>query len=222
MNALTEYRRLRRETATLGAQHALRWAKSIVKPTEFEFHQSGRGSAVSTARATREGFDIRIDVEYDDYDAESRVTGTDKDTGIRNPKFNWSGDSWNHRHDRRFLELESGSTVREIATCYHDMGMARHVAWETARQSLQKEAEGYIDNDTQYAVIVTASLDGIDLGDASIGGVETTYRTHDRDIEDVVAEGCMIDEAIEHAREELARLVASAAKLTLDRVAQVC
>jgi hypothetical protein len=167
---------------------------------------------VAVGRVTQDGFDVRVIVDYDQY-TDPRVEETDVDTGIRNPRFRWTGDPWDTRHTKRFLSLESETTVRELAPDYRTSGMSRHVAWETARVSLQKEADAYMEDDyCEYVMRAEASIDDIKLGESfSLGGIEVeSYRTMERDFEDAAVENGLIEEAIAEARKSLAKLVAAA------------
>ena len=86
--------------------------------------------------------------------------------------------------------------------------MSRHTAWEAARVSLQKEADRYTDDYfTVYAVTVKAGRAGIDLGTASLCGIESWDSGIERDIEDVVLGDGLADDAVADAAENLSRLV---------------
>lgn len=221
---LKTYRRLRKENPTLGARNALSWAKSLDKPLAFDW-SGNPGRHVNAATTTREGFDVRIVVDYDEY-AERRATLTDKDTGIRNPDFDWDdGDGYMYRNNPqkgcRYIELESEYTVVQLADDYHGMGMSRSVALDVARKSLEDEAREYLsDTWASYVVSVKVSIGGIEMGSAGIGGVEVGdgyggYVHDEREFESSVEENGLIEEAIDEARKSMTRIIA--AKEALDK-----
>jgi hypothetical protein len=204
------YRRIRARVPSLPAKQAILWARGNAKPRTLTFTHAGR--SLGAAIIERDGFKVVVTIDYDDMPSE-RVTTTDVNTGIRNPNFEWRGDEYASRGENRFLQLESESTVREIAPYYHKGGASKNVAWEDARESLQKEAERYLEPDyAEYIVKATAFKEDIELGSSpTIGGIEIDEdEDFDKQFEDAVFETGVIDEAIEDAREHLARLVASA------------
>lgn len=219
------YRRLRRKHVTLGADQALRWAKFEERPMAFDWSGSS-GRHVRAATTTCDGFDVRVVVDYDEY-ADRRAEYTDNDTGIRNPDFDWTDDGGyrhrnNERKGKRYIELESGYTVPDLASDYNKMGMSKSVALDVARQSLASEAREYLSDEwASYVVTVKVSVAGIELGTASLGGIETGGDYSDeREFESAVIDHDLIREAIDEARENMARLVA--AKTALDTQVPVC
>jgi hypothetical protein len=224
-NTLRNYRRLRAKNPTLAAREALSWARSLTKPLGYNWSVNP-GRHANAATTTRDGFDIRILVDYDEY-ADRRAEYTAKDTGIRNPDFDWNyGDEYLYRNnDRkrlRFIELESGYMVPELAHDYHKMGMSKSVALDVARKSLEDEASEYLSDEwTSYIITVKASLNGIEMGSASLGGTEVGMDSRDEvEFETTVDDYDLIGEAIEEARSALTLLVA--AKNTLDKQNAVC
>lgn len=200
----TEYRRIRKEHPYMSAKQAILWARGNLKPTILDWQTfSGRGFASATGKV--EGFDISVVADYDQYWSDSVVTETDDDTGIRNPAYNH--DDYYRRH-KKFLSLESDSTVRELATYYHKAGESRNVAWEDARTSLQKEAEDYLGDDyVRLIITVKASRLGIELGSASISSdYIIDWRDIERELDSTVYEHGLVDEAIEEAKENLESL----------------
>jgi hypothetical protein len=222
---LRNYRRLRSQNPTLGARNALRWAKSLTKPLAYDWSVNP-GNHVNAATTTREGFDIRILVDYDLY-ADRRAEYTDNNTGIRNPDFDWDdGDGYHYRNNpqkgNRYIEVESGYTVPSLADDYNKMGMSKSVALDVARKSLEDEAREYLaDEWASYVITVKASLSGIEMGSASLDGTETSMDTRDEvEFEVTVDDYDLIGEAIENARESMTHLLA--AKEALDKQSAVC
>lgn len=204
----SEYRRLRKENPSLPAKQAILWAKGNLRPLELDWEDGPGWPVALTAQTTRGGFDIRINVTYDEYGSQN-YSETDVDTGIRNPRFRWEGDEYSSRGGKRFIALESDNTVRELAPYLRKMGASKNVAWEDARESLRDEAAIYMAEDySEYVITVRASVNGTVLGDASIGGVDVTNTWGERfyrEIEDVALhESMLIEEAIDEARESLA------------------
>lgn len=201
-----EYRRLRRKYPYNPASQTILWARGNVKDPELDW-KTFVGRHVAVATTVRDGFDIRVTVDYDE-NADPMVEETDTDTGIRNPRFRWTGDAWDVRHIERYLSVESGTTVRELAPYYHDGGDSKNVAWERARQSLQREAEAYMADDyAEYVIKATASLDGIELGSGAIGGCDVDSDARfEKELDNLVSETGVIEEAIAEARDNAKKL----------------
>lgn len=202
-----EYFRIRRKHPWLPSSQTILWARGNLKPLEFEWETFvGRHLAVGTG--TRDGFDIRIEVDQSEY-VTSQYEFTDEDTGIRNPNFKWEGDPYYSRNQQRFIQLESETTVPDLAKDYNRRGEARGVAWETARESLQKEANDIIEgNEVEVYITATVSIKGARLGSDSIGSTLTiSYGSEmERDCDNLVLETGVVEEAIEEARESAVEL----------------
>jgi hypothetical protein len=199
----TEYRRIRREHPYVQAKNAFLWARGNIKPTELQWETFGNHFA--SAKTQRDGFDIRVIVDYDEYPTDPMVSETEDDTGIRNPAYQGPDD---YRHSR-FLSIESGETLRGLVPYYRKQGDAKNVAWERARQSLQDEAKAYLSDDyVRLVITVKVSKKGIELGSASIGtDLIIDYKTLERELDDAVSEAGLISEAIDEARKNLAELL---------------
>lgn len=215
----TEYLRQRKQGTP--AKFALRGAKAVSKPTVLEWDTfAGNHFAVGTTE--QDGFTIRVDVDYDQY-ASPTIGVTDTDTGIRNPEYarKWDGDSWSVRNVGKYIQLESGETVKQLAEYYHrDDGMARNVAWETARQSLAEEAAGYMGEDyVQLIVTAYAFVNGKKVGTGQVGtDLIIDYRNLERDLDDVAVD--VISEATFDAREHLPASIEEA-RQTLNALEQI-
>lgn len=217
MNTMTldTYRQERRKDDRLPARYALAIARAKHRDLRYEWDESqvGFGHSLGVARAAfeQDGFDIEVNVSYEDA-PDPTYSETSDDTGIRNPHFRYNGEwqDYGNRH-QRYIQLEGGDTVRELAGYYHKAGDSRNVAWERARKSLASEVKVYV-NDlyTQYAIRVTASVDGEELGVATLNCVDigdVWGEEFHREIEGVLSDTDMIGEAIEEARENLAPAV---------------
>jgi len=195
---LREYKRLRAQGN--GAKVSLDIARHYVKPTTLDWKVTfDRHLAIG--RGTVDGFDIRAVVDYDDrtYDYDF----TDTDTGIRNPQYRWDGPG----SEAKFIALESGETVRGLAPYLRKQGMSKHVAWETARLSLQEEARTYFNNEIiLVGATVTASTEGVDLGSTSFG-FDLSDDHLEQDLDDAVMDA--VSEAIYDARENLDKVIAA-------------
>lgn len=213
-----EYLRLRKEHPSLSANQAMLWARGNLKPTELKW-ETFEGNHFAVGRGERDGFDVRVVVDYDEYPSQTAPTPTDDDTGIRNPDFEY--DEYDYQRGKRFLELESGSTVRELAPYYNRAGASKSVAWERARESLQEEAEAYLSDDyVQLVYRAEVSVGGAKLGEEALGSdLIIDYRTLEKELDNTVVETGIIEEAIEQAKENLPSLVAkveeAAAYLTI-------
>lgn len=204
MNAeeLRAYKRIRKSNPVIGAKSAMQWAKGQTRQERLPWG-SGAGNHAALAVFERDGFTVRVIVDYSD-EPQDRVHETDENTGIRNPRFRWTGDSWDTRHVERYLALESDYTVRQLAEDWNGRpyGMSKSVAWDEALASLTKEAEGYLADDfTEYNVTVEVLFEGAELGTASVGGFEPDEFQFAEQVGDMAAldEG-LLDEALYEAR----------------------
>lgn len=210
VTAAEEYRRLRRRDPGLPSKQAILWARGNVKAPTLDWTLYA-GNHVAVGKTTKDGFEVRVIIDYDDDGYGGRVQETDTDTGIRNPRFGqkWTGDSWDTRNVCRYLSLESDSTVRELASYYNKAGASKSVAWEYARESLQEEAEEYFaDDHAEYDIHAKAYLDGVFMGESGyVGGFEVDGRESlEKQFDDFALETDCIDEAIEDAREKVRAL----------------
>lgn len=197
----TEYGRIRHKHPDLPSKQAVLWARGNLKPLEFEW-DTFVGNHLAVGKGKRDGFDIRIVVDQSDY-VTSQYDFTDQNTGIRNPNFTWKGDEYSSKNQSRFIQLESDTTVPDLAKEYNKRGEARGVAWETARESLQKQADDIINGEeVEVVVTVTASIKGAVLGESSVGSVlALSYGLEmERDCDNVTLETCLVEEAIEEGR----------------------
>lgn len=204
IKTLNEYRAIRKRDPRLPAKIALSWAKRVEAPLELEWDTFGRGG-VATATGERDGYDVSVTVDYDPYRQIDITFTDDNDTGIRNPKYH-GPDGWNR--EKKFIELESGYTVAALAEDLRGRsGRSKNVAWEEARQSLQDEAAMYLGEDyIMVTVDVSVSVDGVVLGEASIGSDFQLWQpgsSFERELEDCVIENGLIAEAIDNAKENL-------------------
>lgn len=203
-----EYRRLRRENPTLSARNALAWAKAKDRETRLEWDTFGNHVGVGTCK--REGFDITVFVDYDEYGGDYPVSETDVDTGIKNPDYHGPDDYY--RQHKPFLELESGETLPELAKYYRKAGMAKNVAWEFSREALANEAKQYRSDDYIRVVFrAEARFEGVVVGRAA--GFASDFVIDwrggfEQDLDEAVYDTDLIEEAIEDARETVARIVA--------------
>ena len=207
----SEYALARKKYPGLPAKQAVLIARGRLRPLEFEWEDGYRSLVTLSAKTEREGFDIELVVAYEQYPVHE-YDETSDDTGIRNPHFRWNGEQYGVRH-KRFIALESGNTVRELAEYYNKAGASRNVAWEDARESLAKEAEWVTDEQyTEYVLTAKASVDGIELGSASTGGFDigpdVWGEELQREVESGFVDTGLIEEAIEEARENLASVIA--------------
>jgi hypothetical protein len=82
------------------------------------------------------------------------------------------------------------------------------VAWERARVSLQEEADGYLSNEqSEFIMTATVYLGGTELGTDSIGGCDVDPSEDlEKQLDNMVGETSIIEEAMEQAVKELAVL----------------
>lgn len=172
----------------------------------------------------RDGFTVTLSIDYDegmslaDMGYGRFLDGRGNDAGyqsrpdpdaIPNPyrdSRNVSGgDAW-------YIPGEAGS-VAERAAYHRKAGASKSVALDMARETLAEELR-YVTDDygpSIYVLTATASRNGIELGSASVGGIEIAWsditRTDGSEYFAEVADD-LIPEAIADAREALKGLVA--------------
>jgi hypothetical protein len=217
-----EYLRIRKEHPWLPSKQAMLWARGNVKPLELEW-KTFEDNHFAVGRGERDGFDIAVYVDYDDYGFRNTGTPTHDYTGIRNPEFDpeLGRDSYARAFDsnraKRWLALESDTTLPGLAGEYRKRGEARAVAWYDAEQSLKEEAQAYLSDDyVQLVFRAVASVGGVELGEASLGSdLIIDYRTLEKELDNIVAETGVIEEAIEEARANVQPLRDKLEALTL-------
>lgn len=207
---IDEYKRIRRKHTNLGAKQALLWARGNVKPLTHEWDVYGKGGHVAATTFEQEGFTIKVTIDYDEF-VSGRWEPTDVNTGIRNPNFRYDA----YREEPRYISLESDSTVRDLASYLNQAGASKSVAWREAEVSLNEEAAHYLESDyCEYVTTATAYIEGVEVGEDSVGGYEPDpAQPIERMAEDSLMESSVVEEAIEQAREAMAKIVAAAAKV---------
>lgn len=193
-------------------------ANGYTPPEQLDW-RDGRGKDVHVADFERDGFDIHVRVVWDEDfergdDGEFVNTRDDHDTY---PTERYHDALLRHgrpcEESRVYNYFRPTETARANAKYYSKAGMSRGVAWEKA-QEIMRSIVHYATSDDVYAygVIVTASKEGIELGENSLWGI--TFDMSARNVEtmrelDRCADECA-DEAIHEAKEALNKLVASA------------
>jgi hypothetical protein len=183
MNYAT-YKRVRAENPGIGAKRAVESLRYVATPVlDLDWRSAG---AEDRARFTHSGAEI-VARWIPDYDSDSatRPRATDSPaSGIRNPDcvVTHEDDGFHLHHSQchhsgrvclsapRYLELESGETVSNLADFYRKHGMSRAVARETAESDLAKWARQ--ESETNYfSCVVTAYVNGTKLGESSLYGI---------------------------------------------------
>lgn len=217
------YRRLRDEGYR--ARGALVVARQQLREPEFDWRGAGNPWRGKT---TRDGFDIVVRVDYDEIgDRDVKWTEREWDlpdrhkSAYRNPNGRlvhdddtYNGMVWKG-YDHRYAYCVPTMQVVELAEYYHDHdGQSRSVALDRAREAVREVVELYNDDTyAEYVIRVTAYRNGIELGSDSLGGVSVSDGSERYELvqlEEVLNDHGMIDNAVSEAQEALAGLCASA------------
>ena len=214
MTALAEaYRRERRARPTLPARYALDAARWTATTPALDWHSARNGDEYAewndgpfTLRAT-------VSPDYDsgpDYGMGTVIDGWPdslESAVLLEPSDMRSARDWPNYTTRRPRWYVSDYTLAERIRDESRTGASRSVARERARAGLVAEArQETADDRSWYAVTVTASAEGIELGRASVGAIETSgHYAEDRRYMDETARD-IAPEALDEARDALARL----------------
>ena len=193
----TEYRILRGRH-TIGAKHALAWARAKYQDREdWEWSHDGETSTLE-----REGFTITLKVESDYY-PDSSFLGEFGDTWQEGAITNDPDDS------RLYRWFYPAITQAEHRAGLQALGMSKSVAEDLAREYVRRDMETAREY-AAYVLIVSASREGIELGSDVLGGVDfSDDEDNQRQAEMIVSDHGMIDEALDQARATLAKLAGS-------------
>ena len=212
---LQQYRKNRSEHPWMPAASALRWAKAESNRPDDGWEEAWN----STQAWTREvdGFEIRITVETESQCPEDGDMGHYVD-GVRNGyNYDWGG---NYPEPNEELPLNLPYTsfasgaysqnqhawpywipdgVEEQFDYFHRCGASKQVAWMLTKEWVEKQIRDFFGGPLYYVnVVVTASLEGVELGSDSIG---TNYiGFDDAHIFECVRDLDMIGNAIEAAK----------------------
>ena len=216
------YRRQRREGYR--ASTALVIARQRLREPAFDWRGAGNPW---TGKTTNEGFDIVIRVNYED-SIDPDITWTSNEWELpdrhrsvyRNPhgRLVHDDDTWNGMvwkgYDHRYAYCVPTMQVAELADYYHQHdGRHRSVAIDDAREVVREIVELYTgDTYNEYWVRVTAFKNDIELGEDSLGGVSVSDGPESYElvqIEEVVNDHGMIENAVSRAQEALAGLCAA-------------
>jgi hypothetical protein len=146
---------------------------------------------------TDDGFTVRIEVESDHLsvddamgDCFGKIVSKCTQEDVRNAGV-WVD-------DLRAYFPSSTWTFQDRVAHASKQGMSRHNAWLDAIASLQDEADSYEKLLEQGCLLVTVTVerDGEEYASDCIGGVD--------DVESFLADGDMVESALERAREQLA------------------
>lgn len=220
---VTRYRKQRRKTPLLGAHQALAIARS-------EAHAGDDWEEDEHDSYTREveGFTITVRAVVESVYPDPRDTLGEYVDEARDSYREWNGnhpepasDKWplglpytsfhyegcNRRGDSGYFVPDG---VRDWYDHLRESGQSRSVAWDLTREWVEDTVSDYFGGPLTYCVvIVTASRAGVELGSDALG---TSYidgedgRDH---IFQCADDHGMVDTAVDHARDTLARLCAS-------------
>jgi hypothetical protein len=151
---------------------------------------------------TDDGFTVRVEVEPDHLsvddamgDCFGEIRRSADISEVRNAGV-WIDDPRDYR--ARSYSPSSTWTFQDRVAHASKQGMSRHNAWLDSIKSLQDEADAYERLLEQGCLIVTVTVerDGEEYASDCIAGVE--------DVESFLADGDMVEPALERAREQLA------------------
>lgn len=197
MPVIREYVKHRAEGMT--ALTSWQWAKSTATQKESlpdGFNTNGRSFEM-------DGFDISIEMTPDmdpDYSFYGEFIDNDQDGAVKNPA-GWT--SHGNRNNSYAAYFVPTYTLEERYADLHKAGMDKQSARLAARDAVLKDLECAKDY-SPFVVTVTASRNGIELGSDTMGGMDYD------DPEDGILGNDMINNAIEYAKEALAKLIKSA------------
>lgn len=215
----TRYRRARAHAwneMPTRAIDALRRARYSLRDLEAEAgvtFGTPRGEAALQATATRDEFDLTVRVRYETETWDDDVFGTFDDSPGRWPDAvpTSGGDQRStYRGYGREPEWYHPAEPWARYDWYRKLGASKATAYQWLRYALDKELR-YARERTAYYVTVTASVHGIELGTASLGGLEyddddALAGTMEEQTASFLVEYDLIGEAIEDARRNLAEL----------------
>lgn len=199
-----KYRNYRAQYPGIPARTALAWARGDDKPRAgWEWDTHG-----DTATIERDGFSLKLTIEYDDY-PDTSYLGEWSDTF--EPGAIAVTDDMRYRPAAFRIDWKwfiPGISAEEHRRGLSAMGYARHTADCLARSYVLRDMRR-LSSDTfaLYVVSVSASREGIELGSACIGGVDIDdTRDMQAQFEDIADDYGLIDEATSDARMSLKAL----------------
>jgi hypothetical protein len=206
-----EYKKIRRANAYYPARYAAELARW--KLTAPAIDVAGDAPALLELEA-REGFELsaRVDNDYDYNVTDYLGTFTDDEfasDGTRNelnPAAWREGERITHRSVYAYIQLETGFRYADQFEWARSVGMARSVADDYARAQVREDVDRMGSDISAVWILVTASRAGIELGTASLGGIELSdnYNDDARWISETILE--LVSEATFQARAALERL----------------
>lgn len=185
---------LRERAQGAPAAGALRSARYIAAGPllDWTYDRTGRDVASWTA----DGLDMSVTIAPDDYPEQRGYVLSDHAMpgAVRVDRALW------------YLP-ESGYTLPSLARDYRAQGMARGIAWQAARESLEAEYREDIGDDYGALVVtVAASRAGVELASGSIGTTVSYGADALRHAEELAAD--LAPEVAAEARATIARIVA--------------
>jgi|GEM_PF-5534644 len=164
-------------------------------------------------RMERDGFQIKVKVDYEEYPEPDECCGDFSDTwqpgSLVNPKHHAEGGYSSWRSWESHAPYHYSPNCEGIAKYASERGYARHQAWLQEQRARRRDME-YCAGDREasyYYVTVTASRAGIELGYDSLHNIEAEG-ADDPYIREIIAE--LIPEAIDSANKALHALCATA------------
>lgn len=216
---LKEYRKYRREHPTVPARYAAQYARWITAEPAIDVDHG------KVTELEREGFTVRVSVDYDEYWSPTEWLGTFTESSFhaeerdgrrvyvdhyKNPEAWSEGERIDNRRSYGYISLEQGFRYEDHYEYARDAGMSRSVAADYARECVAADIARMTADDA-YALVVTARvfLEECELSSTSSSGIEVgdDYRAESLYLSEVAAE--ILEEALEDARSALGRLRAS-------------
>lgn len=182
----------------MAARSALTYAREIIKRENVDFpYPTCPGEGVVTFK--RDGFTIRIRVEYDDHMDLSYLG--ELSNRWRTGAMKWDGDRNSYEY---FIPTQSEEAqYRDLRGMKYGRVQARELAREYVKADYKQMKDFCEDRAAMYGVIVTASRKGVELGEDSLWSVDDSY------ILGAILDHDMISNAIREAREKLGELCAA-------------
>jgi hypothetical protein len=223
------YRRIRRKMPYFSAHDALSYARSLAALPDVQWH-GGRGGNMEYAKLERDGFELRVSWSYEE--GGPTFFSFTEDAPREMPNLYANPNAWLDEEDEddyggkhrarassdRYGFVDPEDTYKWDVTLdakqsTHYGGRSKQVAFEEAvREVRQWVAWVCADDYTEVIITVEAYRAGVELGSASIGGVQADHPNGIERLTDTVLlmmdEHDLIDEAIEQAEAKLRELIA--------------
>jgi hypothetical protein len=209
--AMAIYRESRK--AGMSALYAYQYAVYTQKPLTHGFLARLGVMSQSSVSGTVDGFDVTVKlVEDDDQRGEDDVTGRFTDEKVPGAVRNRFRD-WGSSYD---YYVPSTYTLNGVYAEFRKSGMSKSMARQAVSVRIVSDMKDDADR-RYYGVVVSVSLDGVELGQDSLWSIDVIDAAQGDDYLRQVADSQLIPTALDEAREaipaELEKLRSTVARL---------